>query len=86
MISYPAGVTRMGFKRYLLFSLLGILPFTWALIVAGLKLGQNWETVHGWFQEFKLVLAAAAALFLLLPVIRHLRRRAAASHRSPTGR
>lgn len=65
VISYPAGVTRMDFKRYLAFSVLGIVPFTCALIIAGDLLGQNWPAVRTWFHELDYALAALAAAAVL---------------------
>jgi membrane protein DedA with SNARE-associated domain len=44
-ISLPAGVARMPFGKFTLYTFLGCLPWTFALTWAGLVLGDNWETV-----------------------------------------
>lgn len=50
-ISFPAGVARMNFARFILYSTLGALPWSLALIYAGKLLGENWivvrESLHG---------------------------------------
>jgi membrane protein DedA with SNARE-associated domain len=43
-ISLPAGVARMNFWKFTLYTFLGCLPWTFALTWAGMLLGENWET------------------------------------------
>ena len=45
-ISLPAGVARMRFDRFLLYTFLGILPWTIGLAVAGHELGDRWRTAE----------------------------------------
>jgi membrane protein DedA with SNARE-associated domain len=45
-ISLPAGVARMPFGRFTVYTLLGCLPWTFALAWAGYVLGDNWETAE----------------------------------------
>ncbi|HEX6262246.1 MAG TPA: DedA family protein [Actinomycetota bacterium] len=42
-ISFPAGVARMPFWRFTLYTFLGCLPWSFALAWAGVLLGENWE-------------------------------------------
>ncbi|MCL6548133.1 MAG: DedA family protein [Alicyclobacillus sp.] len=44
-ISLPAGVARMPVGRFIVYSLLGSLPWNLALAWAGYALGQHWESV-----------------------------------------
>ena len=44
-ISLPAGVARMPFGKFTLYTFLGCLPWTFALTWGGYVLGRNWETV-----------------------------------------
>lgn len=48
-ISYPAGTARMGPIRFGVFTLAGSVPFTIALIYAGMVLGLNWRYVSASF-------------------------------------
>ncbi len=43
-ISLPAGVARMPFAKFTVYTFLGCLPWTFALTWAGFLLGENWET------------------------------------------
>ena len=60
-ISLPAGVARMSFRRFTLFTLLGIVPWTVGLAVAGYWLGESWDTIERFFAP----LAIAAAVLLV---------------------
>jgi membrane protein DedA with SNARE-associated domain len=45
-ISLPAGVARMNFSRFTVYTLLGIVPWTVGLALAGYALGENWKVVE----------------------------------------
>ena len=67
-ISFPAGVTRMPIGKFILYSTLGALPWSIALVWAGEQLGANWVEIRHMLQPFDLaiaVLVVAAALGLL---------------------
>lgn len=68
-ISLPAGVGKMPFGRFLLYSFLGSVPWTLALILAGEALGSHWHTIgHSLTKVYALILlvllAAAAIAYL----------------------
>jgi membrane protein DedA with SNARE-associated domain len=46
-ISLPAGVARMPFGRFTLYTFLGALPWCTLLTLIGVKVGENWETWEG---------------------------------------
>jgi membrane protein DedA with SNARE-associated domain len=45
-ISLPAGVARMDLGRFTAYTLLGCIPFVYALAIAGHVAGTNWEHVQ----------------------------------------
>lgn len=49
-ISFPAGIARMNFGRFVLYSFLGSLPWTLLLAYIGQKMGENWENIRGYFR------------------------------------
>ena len=51
-ISFPAGVTRMPIGKFILFSTLGALPWSIALVWAGVQLGSNWATIRDVLKPF----------------------------------
>ncbi|HWI96705.1 MAG TPA: VTT domain-containing protein [Solirubrobacterales bacterium] len=42
-ISLPAGVAKMPFRRFSLYTLAGSIPWVLALAIVGEKVGNNWE-------------------------------------------
>ncbi len=68
-ISFPAGVARMPLGKFIVFSTLGALPWSMALVWAGVQLGANWEEIRHALQPFDLLIAVGvvglAAVFLM---------------------
>jgi membrane protein DedA with SNARE-associated domain len=68
-IALPAGVARMPLLPFTIYTLIGSYIWCLALAYAGLKLGQNWETLAPWFHRFDgaiallLVIGVAAVLY-----------------------
>jgi membrane protein DedA with SNARE-associated domain len=67
-ISLPAGVARMNFPRFVIFTFLGALPWCYLLAYIGVKMGEEWEHLRDYFHQFDIViglfLALAAGYFL----------------------
>ncbi|HEX5412528.1 MAG TPA: DedA family protein [Terriglobia bacterium] len=55
-IALPAGIARMNFARFNIFTFLGSLPWCFALAYVGMKLGERWETLGPYFHRFDTVL------------------------------
>jgi len=51
-ISLPAGIARMDFVRFLIYTIAGSLPWTVVFIYAGEKMGDNWAHVRSVFEKF----------------------------------
>ena len=64
-ISLPAGVVRMPFWRFTLYTVLGCLPWTFALAWLGYVLGERWETVEHALQPFSWAIAGLCAITLV---------------------
>ncbi len=64
-ISLPAGISGMNFKRFLVYTFLGSLPWSLLLVYIGFKLGQNWKAIEPWFHRLDIVvvLGIAAVIF-----------------------
>lgn len=69
-ISVPAGISRMHFGKFLVYSLLGAIPWNAALAYLGWVFGANWDKLQGYFERyntvFYVVLAASVVLATLL--------------------
>jgi membrane protein DedA with SNARE-associated domain len=67
-IALPAGVARMNFLRFNVYTFLGSLPWCLALAYAGVRLGPRWVVVRDYFHRFDTIigvlLVAAAVWFV----------------------
>lgn len=72
-ISLPAGIARMDLKKFITFSLIGMLPWNFLLIFLGYKLGQNFkQIVDPLYKRFEYVVIGAIVLIILFFVIKAL--------------
>ena len=78
-ISLPAGVGRMPFGQFLLYSLVGSAPWTLALLLAGRALGDNWQSLGATFHHVEVALGLVVVVGVALLIWRWAgtRRRAA---------
>src|ERR671918_1220786 len=60
-ISLPAGVARMPFGKFTIYTFLGCLPWCFALTCAGVLLGDNWETFLRYGRPISYFVAGACA-------------------------
>jgi membrane protein DedA with SNARE-associated domain len=51
-IALPAGIARMNFLRFNIYTFAGSLPWCLVLAYAGLRLGARWEILRGYFRRF----------------------------------
>lgn len=65
IISFPAGITKMNFKKFLLYSTLGIVPWTAFLIYIGFKLGDHWQNIIKTFDDFQYIVIAGIIIFII---------------------
>ena len=61
-ISFPAGVTRMPLRKFILYSTLGAFPWSVALVWAGMQLGANWVDIRHMLEPFDLAIAVAVVV------------------------
>ncbi|MCL6596269.1 MAG: DedA family protein [Firmicutes bacterium] len=73
-ISLPAGIARMRAAPFLLYSFLGSLPWTLALLLAGRALGAHWRELEHSMTRLYAVLAAALAVAVVLWLVARRRR------------
>ncbi len=54
-ISLPAGITRMDLKKFVVYTFLGSLPWTFALGYIGVQLGPHWDIIKGYFHILDII-------------------------------
>jgi membrane protein DedA with SNARE-associated domain len=63
-ISFPAGLSKIGYLRFTLATMAGAIPWNFALAYAGYNLGQHYETVAATLGPFAIPIAIAVVLLL----------------------
>jgi membrane protein DedA with SNARE-associated domain len=58
-ISFPAGTARMNFAKFTIYTLLGCIPWVFALTYLGYTLGENWETIGDYLHYLDYAVAIA---------------------------
>lgn len=58
-ISLPAGFAQVNFGKFIVYTLLGSIPWTIGLIYAGVLLGENWQTLNAIGHKASLLVAAS---------------------------
>lgn len=72
-ISLPAGISRMPLLPFLLYTFVGSYLWAWGLAWGGMKLGEHWTTLGGYFHKFDFVIATLILAGVISWAIRHLR-------------
>jgi membrane protein DedA with SNARE-associated domain len=63
-ISYPAGIVRMDVKRFSVYTVLGSLPFCFAVAYTGVVLGPHWEDIRGLFRYFDIAVIVGVVVLI----------------------
>jgi membrane protein DedA with SNARE-associated domain len=74
-ISFPAGIAEMNFKKFVIYSFLGSVPWTLSLAYIGLKLGENWENIRKYTHGLDWVVLVLLILGIVWWVGRHIKNR-----------
>jgi len=74
-ISLPAGIAKMDFKKFSIYTFIGVVPFTAALTYAGVKLRENWDGLQPYFHKFDLVILLFLILGIIWYIFRHIKRK-----------
>ncbi len=76
VISLPAGISKMRFKRFVMYSFVGSLPWTAMLAYLGYWLGPNWREISRFFPELD-VAVVVGVIVAIVWYVRSLRKREA---------
>jgi membrane protein DedA with SNARE-associated domain len=73
-ISLPAGIARMHFGKFLVYTFLGSFIWSVGLAYGGYLLGEHWEGVRAILRPFDPLIAAGIVALVVFYVYRHVRR------------
>ena len=74
-ISLPAGVARMNFWKFNVYTFAGSWPWCYGLAYAGYKMGVHWPTLQVYFHKFDYVIGALLVAGIVAYVVWHFRNR-----------
>lgn len=77
LISIPAGLEKMNLSIFLLFTLLGTTIWNLFLAGGGVYLGQNWERILTWVDQYSYVIYAILGLLLAYYIYNQVQKRRA---------
>jgi len=80
-ISFPAGIARMSFSRFCLYTFVGSLFWSAILAYVGVFFGENWEVVGAYFRKFDWLIV----ILLVFVVIYFAYKKLSAQGRSASG-
>lgn len=72
-ISLPAGIARMNFLRFVVYTFLGSLPWCFVLAYIGKVLGENWQTIKTYFRGADIIIVIIVILGIAFFIYRHLK-------------
>ena len=72
-ISLPAGIARMNFWKFSLYTFIGSLPWSLGLAYVGLALGENWREVRVYFEKFEILIVVVVVVAAIWWIRWHVR-------------
>lgn len=72
-ISFPAGIAKMDLKKFIIYTFLGAFIWCIPLTYAGVKMGENWESIRQYLHKFDLTVGILIVVFLIWFVWRHIK-------------
>lgn len=64
-ISLPAGISKMDFKKFTIYTFLGSAIWSILLGYAGYKMGENWTAIRSWFHLADIALVVLVIGFII---------------------
>jgi membrane protein DedA with SNARE-associated domain len=74
VISFPAGAAKMKFWKFSIFTFAGTLMFATVMCLAGYFMGESWEVVVEYIEEYERLVIILFAILLLLYIWRGMRK------------
>ena len=72
-ISLPAGIARMNFPRFLIYTFTGSFPWCFGLTYGGYQLGEHWERISDVMRPFWIPIVVVIAALIGLYIYRHIK-------------
>lgn len=70
-ISLPAGIAHMDLKKFVIYTFIGCLPWSFALGYIGVQLGPHWELIRSYFHILDIIVAIGIIAFIVYLVYKY---------------
>lgn len=72
-ISLPAGIAKMNFNKFVIYSFLGSVPWSFGLAYLGKILGDHWNTLGVYFHKFDFIIGIIIVILAAWYIRRHVK-------------
>lgn len=72
-ISFPAGISRMNFLKFCVYTFIGCVPWCFILTYSGVIMGENWNRLEVYFHKFDLLIGIIIIFGIGWWIWRHVR-------------
>lgn len=72
-ISLPAGISKMRFIPFVIYTFVGSLPWCYFLAYIGFKMGDHWDTLGVYFHRFDAVIGVVILIGVVWWIWRHIK-------------
>lgn len=69
LISIPAGMSEMPLQKFVLYTILGSAIWNTILIIIGNRVGENWESILGIFDQYSHIVLILLIVFFIVFII-----------------
>ena len=69
LISIPAGMSEMSMPKFLLYTVVGSAAWNTILVLIGHNLGNNWESILGFFDDFSHIVVLICAVIAVVVLV-----------------
>lgn len=74
LISLPMGISKVNFPRFVLFTTLGSIPWTFTFVYVGYALGNNWIVLNNFVKKLKLPIIILLILLFINYLLKKLKK------------
>ena len=75
LISLPIGIARLSFIKFIIYTTIGSIPWTFAFVYFGFSLGNNWVEIKDIIDRLKYPIIIFFLILLISRVIRAIKKR-----------
>ena len=75
LISLPIGITKQSFLRFVLYTTIGSIPWTFLFVSFGYQLGENWVVVNSYIEYLKIPIRIFLVFLLFRFLIKYYKKK-----------